>query len=62
MKIKHKIFYINVLFLLINCIVISDGFSTNGDHQIYKAQEILEEMGYDVGKIDGIWGKKNRDA
>jgi ankyrin repeat protein len=32
------------------------------DDAVYEAQKKLNELGYDAGKPDGIWGKKTADA
>ena len=34
---------------------------SNG-HEVYQAQKKLQELGYDPGTMDGIWGKKTTSA
>ena len=51
--------YITIIFLLFSSFLPNIGLSFN---DIMKAQNILTELGYEPGPVDGVWGGKTRKA
>ena len=51
--------YITIIFLLFSLFLPNIGLSFN---DIMKAQNILTELGYEPGPVDGVWGGKTKKA
>ena len=53
-------------FIVSLAIISIIGFSLSGATQynpeVYKAQKALKELGYNPGKLDGLWGKATQRA
>ena len=51
--------YVIIFFLLFSSLLPNIGLSFN---DIMKAQNILTELGYEPGPVDGVWGGKTKKA
>lgn len=53
---------ISILFITFAACLLPNGAAEKFDAAAYQVQKKLEELGYDPGLADGIWGKKTTEA
>jgi ankyrin repeat protein len=55
-------FWIIILVIICGAGLLGIETAVSYDDAVYKAQKKLNELGYDAGKPDGVWGKKTAEA
>lgn len=51
-----------ILVILFSASLLAIEYAESKDQDVYEVQKKLEELGYDPGSTDGIWGKKTTSA
>jgi len=59
---KMKIFSPLILAIIFGAALLASETAQSYDAAVFEAQKKLNELGYDAGKPDGIWGKKTAEA
>ena len=59
---KHMTNTFAVIFAVILIIGVSLSEASQYNFEVYEAQKILKDLGYDAGPLDGMWGKSTQSA
>ena len=57
---RLNIIIVGLIFALI--FICSISAAAEYDREVYQAQKALKELGYNLGEVDGLWGKRTQGA